>query len=74
MAILVSGLIFWAGLRKKKFYRSGFLPETTSTDVLLVTALAGIGAFVCVKALVQLQVDKLGELGRTQVACVGLLT
>lgn len=49
-------------------------PESGRRDVLLVTRLARVGSLVRVQPFVQLEVDKLGELGRTEVTQVRLLT
>lgn len=48
-------------------------PQAGRADVLLVAALAGVGALVGVQPLMQLQVDELGELGGAQITGVGLL-
>lgn len=48
-------------------------PQSTGTNVLFLTAPAGVGSFIGVKSLVQLQMDKLRELGRAQVTGVGFL-
>lgn len=47
--------------------------QSRSTDVLLITTLAYVRPIVGVESLVQLQVHKLGELLRAQIACVGFL-
>lgn len=49
-------------------------PEAGRADVLLVAALARVGALVGVQPLVKLQVDELGELGGAQITGVRLLT
>lgn len=47
--------------------------QSGSTDVLLITTLAYVRPIVGVESLVQLQVHKLGELLRAQIACIGFL-
>lgn len=47
--------------------------QSGSTDVLLITTLAHVRPIVGVQSLVQLQVHKLGELLRAQIACVRFL-
>lgn len=47
--------------------------KAARTNVFFVAALAGVGPLVRVQPLVQLQMNKLGELGGTEVAGVWLL-
>lgn len=47
--------------------------KAARTNILLVAALAGVGSLVRVQPLVQLQVDKLSELGGAKVAGIRLL-
>ena len=49
------------------------LPQPAGTDVLLLAAPTRVGSFVGVEPFVKFQVNELSELGRTQVAGVGLL-
>lgn len=48
-------------------------PEAARANVLLVAALASVGSLVRVQPLVQLKMDKLGELCGTKIAGVRLL-
>lgn len=48
-------------------------PKAARANVLLVAALASVGSLVRVQPLVQLQMDKLGELRGAKVAGVRLL-
>lgn len=48
-------------------------PQPAGTDVLLLAAPTRVGSFVGVEPFVKFQVNELSELGRTQVAGVGLL-
>jgi len=48
-------------------------PQSAGADVLLLASAASVRSLVGVQSLVQFQVDKLGEFGRTQIAGVRLL-
>ena len=49
-------------------------PQAAQVNVVPVAVGALVGALAGVQALVQLEVDKLGELGRAQLALVGFLS